>query len=135
MQKTTIKVISQFSFLLLGLLLISITAQLFIYNYRGFPLLDGYIIPSYIFNFLYALATFILLLIAHRKKSNQIGFIYMGLSLTKLIIFMAVFRTIFHFDGDMDNFETLGFLIPYLICLFTETIYLVRLLKVNPAKN
>ncbi len=135
MQKTTIKVISQFSFLLLGLLIGSITIQFFIYNFRDYSLLGGNVIPSYIFNFLYALATFTLLLNAHRKKSNQIGFIYMGLSLTKLIIFMAVFRTIFHRDGVMDNFETLGFLIPYLICLFTETLYLVRLLKVNPTEN
>ena len=135
MQKTTLKVASQFALILLGLLIASFALQLSIYSAQDYPLLSGYIIPSYAFNYGYALMTFIILLIAHKKKSNQIGFLYMGMSLLKLIIFMVGFKRLFMQDGDMDNFETLGFLIPYILCLFSETIYLVRLLKVNQEKK
>ena len=135
MQKTTLKVASQFALILLGLLIASFALQLSIYSTQDYPLLSGYIIPSYAFNCSYALMTFIILLIAHKKKSNQIGFLYMGMSLLKLIIFMVGFKRLFMQDGDMDNFETLGFLIPYILCLFSETIYLVRLLKVNQEKK
>jgi len=84
---------------------------------------------SYVLNFILALAIFLSLYTLRKRFKNQIGFLYMGGSLLKFLIFFLVFYPGFRADGIVTKSEFAAFFIPYLLCLILETVYTAKMLN------
>ena len=126
--KNNLSTILKFSGILLVILLISFPVQLFFSkNQEGFN--THLLLWSYAVNFLLAATIFSILIFLKKKYTHLLGFVYMGGSMVKFVIFFIFFSPIFKSDGQIDRIEALIFLIPYFISLIFETTYLVRLLN------
>jgi F0F1-type ATP synthase assembly protein I len=77
------------------------------------------------------LAATILLFIQARfnKKSAQTGFIFLGGSGLKFLVFFLVFYPYYRQDGVMATSEFAAFFIPYATCLILEVIFLSKQLN------
>ena len=119
----------KFGALLLLILTIPFVIQLTVHQSWGEPMYGAFIIPSYCFNFSYAVASVVFLLMMQKKKSKQLGFAYLGMSMLKFILFLSIFIPLLNADDEIDNFEFSAFFVPYATCLVLEPLYLVRLLN------
>ncbi|NER13223.1 hypothetical protein GWK08_07215 [Leptobacterium flavescens] len=95
----------------------------------GSPLFDNSIVLSYIVNFAMAVAIYAVLFLLREKQKEQLGFIFIGGSMFKFLIFFLVFNPIFKADGETSNLEFASFFVPYLTCLIIETLSVIKLLK------
>ncbi len=93
------------------------------------PLFDHKIIEAYTVNALLAALIFIGLYKLNKTFKEQLGFIFMGGSMLKFLVFFLVFYPSFKDDGALDNFEFASFFIPYIVCLMVETLALIKMLK------
>jgi len=84
---------------------------------------------SYTVNFLLALAITITLYILRTKQAHNLGFIFMGGSLFKFLIFFLIFYPQYTLDGEISKMEFGLFFIPYAISLTVETTFLIRILN------
>ncbi|WP_297761772.1 DUF6168 family protein [uncultured Muriicola sp.] len=107
------------------LLLIHLQAQ----SYLSIPKWSDMLLLSYILNFILALAIFLTLFALRKKLKNQIGFLYMGGSMLKFLIFFLVFYPGYRADGIVSKSEFAAFFIPYLLCLIFETVYTAKMLN------
>ncbi len=87
---------------------------------------------SYSVNFLLAAGIFLFLFSVRKKYRNQIGFIYMGGSLLKFLVFFLLFYPGYRLDGIVTRTEFAAFFIPYLFCLIFETVFTAKLLLKEP---
>jgi F0F1-type ATP synthase assembly protein I len=115
--------------LLLGslgiLFLIHLQAQL----YLNIPSGSDMLLLSYVLNFILALAIFIGLFALRNRLKNQIGFLYMGGSMLKFLVFFLVFYPGYRADGIVSKSEFAAFFVPYLLCLILETVYTAKMLN------
>ncbi|MBS9461224.1 hypothetical protein KIM67_02285 [Flagellimonas sp. 389] len=117
-------------FLLLALsLFLSFGLHVLVLESKDLPTLDNLIVRSYLVNGFLAAAVFILLNHFKEKLKNQIGFLFMGGSFLKFIIFFLFFYPTYKEDGDMSAMEFAAFFIPYAIALFLETFFTSKMLK------
>lgn len=107
------------------LLLIHVQIQ----SYLNIPPWSDMLLLSYVLNFILALAIFLSLYTLRKRFKNQIGFLYMGGSLLKFLIFFLVFYPGFRADGIVTKSEFAAFFIPYLLCLILETVYTAKMLN------
>lgn len=114
---------------LLFLVIVIFIIHISILGAQGYPIYANQIILSYVINFLLASGIFIFLYQFKTKLKNHIGFLFMGGSLLKFMVFFALFYPSYSSDGDMDKLEFAAFFIPYSICLFLETFYMARMLN------
>jgi hypothetical protein len=114
---------------LLILILVSFFIHITILESKGYPIYGNKIILSYVINFLLAAGIFISLFLFKTRLKNYIGFLFMGGSLLKFLFFFVLFYPGYNADGIMDKLEFSAFFIPYSICLFLETFYMVRMLN------
>lgn len=84
---------------------------------------------SYTVNFLLALAITTTLYILRTKQAHNLGFIFMGGSLFKFLIFFLIFYPQYTLDGEISKMEFGLFFIPYAISLTVETTFLIRILN------
>ncbi len=94
-----------------------------------FPLFENSIVLSYTVNVLLAVIIFTTLYLLKEKYKNQIGFLFLGGSFLKFLVFFILFYPIFKQDGDITNLEFASFFVPYAICLLIETLGVIRILK------
>lgn len=87
------------------------------------------IVLSYLVNGVLAALIYVLLFIFRYKLKNQIGFLFMGGSFIKFIIFFIVFHPVYKEDGEMSTLEFAAFFVPYAISLIIETIFMMKMLK------
>lgn len=120
-----------FSIKLLLLMVAAFSIHLFILNYRGFPLWGDLIIPSYIYNTLISFASFMILVRLKPKWISNMGFIFMGGTLLKFLIFFIAFYPSYQADDIMSKPEFFAFFVPYAMGLITETSSLI--LRINKA--
>ena len=92
-------------------------------------LFENKIIASYIVNVLLAGIIFAALYLMKEKFRNQIGFLFMGGSFLKFLVFFVFFYPIFRQDGVIINLEFASFFVPYSISLLFETLGVIRILK------
>lgn len=125
MKKTTFK----FLMVLLLVLAVVFVAHLFLLNYMDFPIFADKIVLSYTIN--YALAAIILIFIQSRfnKKSSHTGFIFLGGSGLKFLVFFLVFYPFYRADGTMATSEFAAFFVPYATCLILEVAFLSKQLN------
>jgi uncharacterized protein DUF6168 len=98
-------------------------------NIKGLPQFENLIVGSYAINGILAAVIFIGLYIFRKKLKNQIGFLFMGGSFLKFIIFFIVFYPVYNADGEMGKFEFAAFFIPYSISLALEAIFTAKMLR------
>lgn len=119
----------RFFFLLTALLTLTFCIHLAVLSTLDLPLWNLLIVRSYLVNGLLALITFIILNYLKEKKSNALGFIFMGGSGVKFAAFFILFYPQYGTDGDVDKLEFLTFFIPYAISLIVEVTKLVQILN------
>ena len=105
------------------------SAHLFILNILKLPIFADKIVLSYTIN--YALAAIILIFIQSRfnKKSSHTGFIFLGGSGLKFLVFFLVFYPFYREDGTMATSEFAAFFVPYATCLVLEVAFLSKQLN------
>jgi len=96
---------------------------------KGLPKFGDLIVLSYLVNGLLAALIFIILYRFREKLKNQIGFLFMGGSFLKFIIFFILFYPVYNADGEMGRMEFAAFFVPYGISLVVETVFTAKMLK------
>lgn len=127
--KKMIKRISSFTLILSAVCLL--TGSIHFYIYRLFPgsfHLEQFL-NDYLFNFLFTLAIGIFLIFVNERWSHQLGFAYMGGMIAKFLFFFAIIYPGIREDGTISKVEFADFFIPFTVCLLTEILFLIRLLK------
>lgn len=120
---------SKFSLTLLLVLSLVFSCHLFVLHYFDFALFDNRIIAAYAVNYVLAVGIYLTLFALKNKMSEQLGFLYMGGSFVKFLIFFLFFYPYYKLDGGLDSFEFAAFFIPYLISLIFETLGVIEFLK------
>lgn len=96
---------------------------------NGLPKYGDKIVLSYVVNFLLAAIIYIGLYSFRNKFKTQIGFIFMGGSFLKFILFFILFYPSYKMDGEMGTSEFAAFFVPYAICLVLETFFTAKMLQ------
>lgn len=92
----------------------------------NYALFDNLIVNAYLVNTILAVVFYALLLNLPEKQQGNTGFIFMGGSLLKFLLFFLLFYPDYKADGKMDKLEFFAFFTPYAINLFFETYSLIR---------
>lgn len=95
----------------------------------GLPRYGDKIILSYLINFVLASIIYIGIHIFRNKLKTQIGFVFVGGSFLKFILFFILFYPSYTSDGEMGSSEFASFFVPYAICLVIETVFAVKMLQ------
>lgn len=124
-------------FLILVTLFLTITFLLhtFFLSINGHPKDGDQIIIAYIINGVMAFLIFGALFRYRLTLKNYIGFLFMGGSFLKFIIFFILFYPPYKADGEMSRLEFLAFFVPYAICLILETIFTAKMLQMLDEKS
>ena len=118
-----------FSSRLILVVLLTFALHLFLLHNADLPLFENKIKASYFTNTILTIGIVYLIFTLKKKYSNQIGFLFLGSSFVKFLMFFILFRSPYKADGNIDTLEFLAFFIPYGICLILETIYLSKWLN------
>ena len=89
----------------------------------------GILGTSYLLNYMMAAGTFATLLKIKNKHVDKLGFISLGGTLIKFVVFFLVFDPLFKEDGETTRSEFAIFFIPYVCATVLETAFLVRILN------
>lgn len=119
----------RFSFLLMGLLVVAFSVHIWFRGLMEMPILGDFLISCYILNFLVAFGIVALLQAFKEKLKYQIGFLYLGGSLIKFLVFFLFLYPEFKADGKIQTSEFAAFFVPYVLSLVLETIFLSKMLR------
>lgn len=133
-------ILAKFLLLLVGLLLIAFMIHLKIIqdslvSGKFFHIYRYNLVSSYTVNALLAATIFIVLYTFRQKLKNQIGFLFIGGSLLKFIVFFLFFYPTYKGDGEITSQEFATFFVPYALALVLETYFTVQLLKMLEAPD
>jgi|TARA_Y100000385_G_scaffold263086_1_gene295225 hypothetical protein len=103
--------------------------HLFFLKTLEFPLFANKIIEAYSINTFLTIAIVFFLYQMREKYSNQIGFLFLGSSFVKFVVFFILFHGPYKANGTVETLEFFAFFIPYSICLVFETSYLSKWLN------
>ena len=121
--------ITRFTIYLFVLLLIIFGAHLLVLNSQNLPLFDHKILLAYLVNFMLALGTFMLLFLLKEKLKNQLGFLFIGASFLKFVMFFLLFYPDYSSDQKMSTLEFSTFFVPYISSLAIEVLALTKMLN------
>lgn len=122
-------VFTRFTFKLISLLVVAFCAHILALNLLNEPLFNNMIISSYVINGVLAIAIFGFLYRYRNRFKDQLGFLFLGGSMLKFVVFFIVFYPVFKDDGIVSTLEFTSFFIPYALCLVLETFNLVKWLN------
>ncbi len=125
MKKTTLKFLT----VLLLVLAVVFAAHLFILQNMELPIFGDRIIFSYLLNYTLAASILIVIQSKFNKKSSHTGFIFLGGSGLKFMVFFLVFYPFYKEDGTMSSLEFAAFFVPYATCLILEVAFLSKQLN------
>jgi hypothetical protein len=126
--------ITLFSIRLLIIILVVFVIHTEILRSIGYAPYQNLIIEGYCANVLLAIFIFVGLSFSQHKFGDQLGFLFMVGSLIKFAVFFLFFSPHFREDGDISKLEFLSFFVPYLFCLFLETLGVVKILNSSKKK-
>jgi hypothetical protein len=86
------------------------------------------ILPAYLFNGIITLASFLLLFHLLKKGSEVVGYVFMGVSGVKFLLFFIFFQP-FGLSPELKREIVIDFFIPYGICMVYEVYFLAKSLK------
>lgn len=128
MPKMTRKIIN---FFLLLSAVVLVTAVVHYFVVKALP--EGWgasnFLLTYSFNYVFTLAMAIFLILMKERKSDQLGFAYLGGISVKFILFFIIIYPEVKSDGQVSRSEFADFFIPFTVCLLTEILFLIRLLR------
>ena len=119
----------QFVLLVVLTLIVVFVIHTYYLDTMGLPVFGNKIRLSYIVNASLALVIYIALYQFRFKLKDYIGFLFMGGSFIKFVFFFILFYPSYKIDGEMSRLEFAAFFIPYVICLFLETVYMAKMLR------
>lgn len=127
--KKTIKPLFRFSTSLLLGLAVVFGIHALISHYLGISIHDHLLITSYWVNYLLVVSTFAILIALKNRKSQSLGFVFLGGFFIKIAVFLIFFKPQFLTDGEIATVEFVSFFTPYAVCLAYETYILVTILN------
>lgn len=86
------------------------------------------ILIGYSFNYIITIVSFLWLLLRNKKKSETLGFVFMGISGLKFLFFFLLYKP-FSIPLAEKKALFLSFFVPYAICSAYEVYTLVKLLN------
>jgi len=93
------------------------------------PLFDNQIILAYVVNYILALFIGVAIYLMRHKFTSSLGFIFLGGSMVKFLLFFLLFYSGYHADGSVSTLEFTTLFTPYAVCLVVETMFLIRVLN------
>lgn len=111
-------------------ILIYVSAALFCVH--GWTLSSGFstvLFLSYAVNVVLAAVGYFTIYKLRLKHPDKLGFIFMGLSGIKFLVFFLLLQPLYSADGTMSTIEFGMFFIPYSVTTAIETVVLVRTLN------
>ncbi|MDP3313182.1 hypothetical protein [Lutibacter sp.] len=124
-----IKEVTFFTLKLVLFIAVGFSIHIGVLDYLEKPVLDHFIIPSYFTNIVLALFIFISLVKLKEKQNHLLGFVFMAGSFLKFGAYFIFFNPLYKENGNVSNIEATTFMIPYLMCLFFETTYVIKMLN------
>lgn len=112
-----------------SVLALTFAIHLFVLSIKSLPLYDNKIVLAYIVNAVLAISIFGVLFKMKDKYKEQLGFMFLGGSALKFVVFFIVFYPIYKADGIISKLEFAAFFIPYLLSLILETLSLAKWLN------
>ncbi|MFT6921372.1 MAG: hypothetical protein ACJA1C_000366 [Crocinitomicaceae bacterium] len=95
---------------------------------------ESHIVINYCFNYILTIGFFITLLVFEKKKSNQLGFVFLAASTIKLILFLFILYPNIKEGAGLRSVEFTSFFIPYGISVVIEILYMLRILNSKDAQ-
>ncbi|QBA65428.1 DUF6168 family protein [Muriicola soli] len=123
------KLLISFLLVLTSTLALALWLHLQFQQYFSIEKWSDMLLLSYLLNLILAAVIFLILFSLRKKFKNQIGFLYMGGSLLKFLVFFVVFYPEYRSDDLLTKSEFAAFFIPYLLCLILETVYTAKILQ------
>jgi hypothetical protein len=101
------------------------------YIHSGYVALEdkSIMVQSYIVNLVLGVIVFVVIELFKKKNTNILGFIFLGGSLLKFLVYFIYILPLLTSTGEVTKFKFLVFYIPYFICLMLELLFLVRLMN------
>ena len=119
----------KFSLALLAVLMAVFGIHLGVLYLLEKPLFDNQIVTAYLMNYFLAIFIYLMLYLLKDKMTAHLGFLYMGGSFVKFILFFIFFYPSYKMDGTLDSLEFGAFFIPYVFSLIFETLGVINFLK------
>lgn len=120
---------NRFYYIFVFALIVIFLCHYFVLNHFNIPIIQSKLIESYLINGLLVISFFLLIKLYLKKIKNNLGFIFIALSLLKFILFFIFINPSFKLDNTISTMEFTSFFIPYFFCLFVEVYYLSKLLN------
>lgn len=101
-------------------------------NYLGYPSNTTVIniSVSYLINAFLSLSICVSVFFLNNKFQEQIGFIFLGLSLVKMILLFFVLNPT-NSLGEVETKDAFSLFIPFVLNLIMEQVFIVKLLKIS----
>jgi hypothetical protein len=113
------------------LLLAVLLVPIFFVHYYFLGAYQTVLLKSYWVNYLMAVAIYVALVLASKKHNSQLGFLYMGGSFFKFIIYFLVLNPIFKTIDVSNKITFIMFFVPYAVAIILETKLLINLLNAS----
>jgi hypothetical protein len=95
-------------------------------SFLNYDLFASRIITSYVGNFALTVVIFAYIYKNRIKKTERLGFFFLGGSMIKFMLFFIFLNPFFMEDGLVSRLEFLSFFIPYSVALTVETQQLIK---------
>ena len=103
--------------------------HLFVLHFFNLPLFNDKIILSYLINLTTAIFVYSLLFKLKNILKTQLGFLFMGGSFLKFMLFLILLYPIYKADNTISKTELTAFFIPYTVTLILEIFYISKWLN------
>ena len=127
--KTINNPVISFTLVLLAINVLVAAIHFFVINKLGFPVFENRIVLAYIVNVLHAICMYVSFYWVRKKPEANLGSVYVIGSMLKFGLFFLLFYPLYKADGNVETIEFTAFFIPYVVCLFVEIFYVVKLLN------
>lgn len=85
--------------------------------------------PAYLVNYFLALAIFTAVVLVHRSHSMMAGYVFLGGSMLKFLVFFLFFYPTFTIDDELSRVEFSVFFVPYIVTLSITVFASARILN------
>ena len=96
------------------------------------PALKAFLEGAYIFLFILNYLSYITVFVVWMRSVEKAGYVYLGLSLLKLMIAVAFLWRPIHEQVEIKQALVMHFMAPYILLLIAEVVMVQRLLKSEP---
>ena len=120
------KALVRFVLILASILLVVFFVHISTLHFLNLDLFANRIITSYVGNFEFTVAIFKYIYQNKEKKTESLGFLFLGGSMVKFLLFFIFLNPFFMQDGLVSRVEFFSFFIPYVVALVVETEQLIK---------